>query len=443
STCASYTRRSSRVSQVMQVFRMVAGALDYAHQQGMIHRDVKSANILLDQHGSAYLTDFGIAHIVSSTHLTSTGSLIGTPIYMSPEQCQGKKATTASDIYSLGMVLYEMLTGKVPFAEDTPLAVIHKHIYEPVPSPREYRPDLPQEIEQVVMKALAREPEDRYASAHEFLQALAAAVQGDFEPRTVAISGPPPTQPAPEVDVPEPEPAPEEEPDPQQTVADLSPQETMEPPDFDQHLPLAVPEREEVLSVPPTVLGGEQDATVVDESPISPPTVPPDMVQETSPDQSRQAVTMVSEDLPLPSKEETQPQPPAPPKKKSAGWTLAVIVAAAAVILLIVAWATGVFSGYNPNNPELCNSPDDCLQTAWHFKEQGDIEGARASLERMERLIPPERMPEKAFMFCEGGEIYWSFGKPDPARDYFQRCLELAPDADLRNHAREMLSRID
>lgn len=424
--------------EVLRIFRQIAEALDYAHQQGMIHRDVKSANILLDQKGSAYLTDFGIAHIVSSTHLTSTGSLIGTPIYMSPEQCQGKKATTASDIYSLGMVLYEMLTGVVPFAEDTPLAVIHKHIYEPLPSPREIRAEISPELEGVLFKALAREPEDRYATVLEFLQAV-ASVLGDEPAQTVAVERPrvEPTTPS----DPATREAPQDEVHSQDTVADLSPMDYMEPPDFDRFTPAEEPVPEsQTDAVLPTVLEDSDERTAVEEEPV--PLASEPREEPIPEDQAREAATVVMEE-PLPPK-----QPASNPEKKKKrrfahGWTLAIIAGVLLVILLVVAWASGVFSGVGSDDPQLCNSPDDCLQTAWHFKEQGDVERVRAALIRMENLIPPDRLRAAAFMFCEAGEIHLHMERPRPARDYFHRCLELAEDEDLRNYARDMLERIE
>jgi serine/threonine-protein kinase len=160
------------VEQVLSILRQVAEALDYAHRQGIIHREIKPSNILLASSGEAYLT-----RILSTTQFTATGALIGTPTYMSPEQALGEELTDASDIYSLGVILFELLTGKAPFASDTmPLAVIHKHINEPPPWPRSLRPELAGEVEAVILKALAKVPRGRYQSAREMIQALEGAL---------------------------------------------------------------------------------------------------------------------------------------------------------------------------------------------------------------------------------------------------------------------------
>ena len=134
--------------------------------------------MLLGKDGRVVLTDFGIARILSDTQFTATGTLVGTPAYMSPEQGMGLKVNAASDIYSLGVVLYEMVTGKVPFNSETPLAVIHKHIHEPLPRPRSLRPDIPRELEKVIQKALEKDPTDRYSSAEELKRALDNALSG-------------------------------------------------------------------------------------------------------------------------------------------------------------------------------------------------------------------------------------------------------------------------
>jgi serine/threonine protein kinase len=151
---------------IVGLIAQIGEALDYAHDHGVIHRDVKPSNVLLDKGNWALLTDFGVARMVEATQqLTATGVGVGTPAYMSPEQGQGKKVDGRSDIYSLGVVLYEMLTGRVPFEAETPLAVVWKHVNEPLPLPRSINPDVPEAVERVVLKAMAKAPEDRFGSA--------------------------------------------------------------------------------------------------------------------------------------------------------------------------------------------------------------------------------------------------------------------------------------
>ncbi len=115
----------------LRIFEQTASALGYAHERGMLHRDIKPSNIMIDSQGQAYLTDFGIAQIMDQPHLTMTGTLMGTPQYMSPEQGKGQPLTQASDVYSLGITFYELLTCRVPFDADTPLAVIQQQISDP------------------------------------------------------------------------------------------------------------------------------------------------------------------------------------------------------------------------------------------------------------------------------------------------------------------------
>jgi serine/threonine protein kinase len=165
------------LDRISTMLSQVASAMDYAHSRGVIHRDLKPSNILLDSQGNAYVADFGIAHLTfDSQSLTGTGMAIGTPAYMSPEQAQGQNIDARTDIYAMGIILYELLTGKIPFQGDTPMALILKHMSEPLPSPRASRPDLPAAIEQVVIRATAKKPDDRYDSMTALNQAFTAAL---------------------------------------------------------------------------------------------------------------------------------------------------------------------------------------------------------------------------------------------------------------------------
>ncbi|MCC6499122.1 MAG: serine/threonine protein kinase [Anaerolineales bacterium] len=167
------------LNEIDRLFTQLADALNYAHGHGIIHRDLKPANALIDESGNLFLTDFGIAKLLESAspRLTQTDAIMGTPAYISPEQAKAEKVNQRSDIYSLGIILYEMVTGSVPFVADTPLAVILKHISDPLPPPSIVKKDIPQPIERVILKALAKEPDDRYATAAEFLSAWKRALE--------------------------------------------------------------------------------------------------------------------------------------------------------------------------------------------------------------------------------------------------------------------------
>jgi serine/threonine protein kinase len=153
----------------------IARALAYAHSEGMIHRDVKPSNILITRSGDPMLTDFGIAKIIDeemTIDLTGTSAAVGTPEYMAPEQVTSKTVDQRADIYALGVVLYEMITGHKPFTADTPMAVLFKHASEPLPRPRSFVPNLPEAAERILIKALAKKKEDRYQNMTDFAAAL-------------------------------------------------------------------------------------------------------------------------------------------------------------------------------------------------------------------------------------------------------------------------------
>ena len=160
------------------ILRPLADALDYAHQRGLVHRDVKPDNIIVDREGRVTLTDFGIARAAQETRLTTTGAVVGTPEYMSPEQAKGLAVSARSDQYSLAVVAYEMLSGQVPFEAESTLALLHKIAYDPPPPVGPARSDLPAGVDSVLARALDKEPGTRYARVRDFVQALEEAFQG-------------------------------------------------------------------------------------------------------------------------------------------------------------------------------------------------------------------------------------------------------------------------
>jgi serine/threonine protein kinase len=167
------------LEEAIRIAIAVANALDYAHQRGMVHRDIKPANIIFTQEGQIILSDFGIARMIDTSTLTASGAMVGTPAYMAPEQGMGHVGDERADVYSLGAVLYQLLTGALPFDADTPLGTVLKHINSPLTPPTEIVPSLPPNIEAVVVRALAKDPDNRYQTAKEFADDLERAMAGE------------------------------------------------------------------------------------------------------------------------------------------------------------------------------------------------------------------------------------------------------------------------
>jgi len=176
--------------QIRSIISQVGDALDYAHTRGIVHRDIKPSNILMDESGNCLLADFGIAKMVeATTQFTQTGAIVGTPAYMSPEQGLGTKPDGRSDIYSLGIILYEMATGRPPYEAETPMAIVIKHINDPLPLPRSVNPNISEALERIILKALVKERENRYQTCAELVQAI-QALPAPSEPPLPVIAAP-------------------------------------------------------------------------------------------------------------------------------------------------------------------------------------------------------------------------------------------------------------
>jgi serine/threonine-protein kinase len=176
-----------------EIAASVAEALEFAHRAGVVHRDVKPGNVMLTADGGVKVMDFGIARAISADTVTQTATVLGTAAYLSPEQASGERVDARSDVYSLGAVLYEMVTGRPPFVGDSPLAVAYKHVNEdPIP-PSSVSPRVPSALDAVVMRALAKEPAARYASAEEMAADLRRAAGSglvETEPHTTTAASP-------------------------------------------------------------------------------------------------------------------------------------------------------------------------------------------------------------------------------------------------------------
>ncbi len=182
------------LSEILRIMGAVAEALTYAHEEGVLHRDIKPSNIVLDEKNVPYLTDFGLARLAQQgSSSMSQGAMIGTPHYISPEQALGQGELDArTDVYSLGVVLYELVVGRVPFIGDTPFSIVHDHIYTPLPPPAAINPEVPPQVEEVLVRALAKDPDARYPTATDMIAAFRRAVDAaglsELNPDRVSVA---------------------------------------------------------------------------------------------------------------------------------------------------------------------------------------------------------------------------------------------------------------
>lgn len=190
---ALHQEMGSRMSQdqIQQIMLDLTAALDYAHHRGMVHRDVKPANVLFDETGRAILADFGIARLAESSRLTQEGVTVGTPAYMSPEQATGVVIDYRSDIYSLGVMFYEMLAGKLPYSSENNISILLQHVNEPIPTVSMFLPHPNPNLDTIIMRAMAKDMGDRYQSASEFAADCRAAFSEEqlpaYQPKTITM----------------------------------------------------------------------------------------------------------------------------------------------------------------------------------------------------------------------------------------------------------------
>ena len=184
-------RREGRLEpeRALAMLDQVAEALDFAHSRGVLHRDVKPANVMVEEGDILTLTDFGIARAGEASHLTATRMVIGTPEYMSPEQARGEPVDKRSDLYALGVLMYEALGGRPPFSAASTPSLLYLHVHEPPPPLSQWRPDLPQTVSDAVSRALAKDPNDRYQSGREMIAAVRAALAAGATPEGPPTSG--------------------------------------------------------------------------------------------------------------------------------------------------------------------------------------------------------------------------------------------------------------
>ena len=190
-TLSDWIKKGSfSIEDTARIIERIAAGLSYAHKKGVIHRDIKPGNILFDQNGDPYLSDFGIAKFTEAAENVTGSAVVGTPAYMSPEQAQSTDIDGRSDVYGLGAIVYEMLSGTQPYSAETPMGVVIKHITDPVPEILDSNPNLPKAIDMIIKKAMAKDRDERFQSTTDLSKALNAIAKGDKVPSSAPEPAP-------------------------------------------------------------------------------------------------------------------------------------------------------------------------------------------------------------------------------------------------------------
>jgi len=386
-TLKNYLAQSEKplpIPEVAYIFREIASALNYAHQQGMLHRDIKPANILLGKDGRVVLADFGIARILSDTQFTATGALVGTPAYMSPEQGRGTSVSAGSDIFALGILLYEMLTGKIPFDADTPMDIIRQHVHVSLPSPRAIRHDMPKALEEVIVRATQKDPRHRFQTVTEMVDALDAAL--DTFPAEDAI----PIFP---------------------TKMDSFSKVIPEIKDIQSERKTSALSKEDK---------GEDKTTVIAE-------------------QAGNAVFLKKKS----QIEKTAVSKPVPKQPKFKRVFIILGIVGIALIAGLLAWGLPKLSIVE----RACVSVEECHALAEERMEQADREGALFAIEDAINLVPEDEHIPYAHLWCFRGEILVSLERRDEALGSFEDCIHWSegdPGMEgLRTFAQEQIDMLN
>jgi serine/threonine protein kinase len=400
------------VGRTAAIFAGVADALDYAHRMEILHRDVKPGNILLDRDGQACLTDFGVAHVIGARHLTLTGTLVGTPAYMSPEQCQGIQVTPASDIYSFGILLYEMLSGKLPFDASSPLETIHDHVNTPPPPMRLGALHLPDAIEYVVQKALAKQPDDRF----ENIPALRAAALAALGKPSAGIAVQTHVHSVTEVP-----PPPEIAVSPSKATT-----EVWQPGEEDQ--PESLTSRETEVWHPDESSGHSDTTRVAAAASLPVQNQPLSGIEQPS-------------GHPTPVTDPPQKQP----RKRRRLWIILGAVLLVMIGLTAAALVLDMNISFNyPPEAAGCENPDSCREQANQFMQDGDFPAAIESINQAIFFAETEAHPPHAELWCLRGEAHAAFEDFNEAIISYENCIAWTEDdpglEDLRVFAAEQIA---